>query len=223
MNAARLLKRHRPTLGLLGAAALALLGTSIQAQQIYRIVGPDGRVTFTDRAPDPSVTAKIISMGAGPSAGTANTVGLPFELHQVALKFPVVLYTANNCEVCNQARSLFTSRGIPFAEKTVHTQADIDAFLKLSGDSPMPYATIGTQKLKGYNEGEWNRFLSAAAYPEKSQLPAGYKYAAAAPLVEPPKDPPAPAASTPAGNLPPPSATTPLPSPAPNNPAGIRF
>ena len=171
---------------------------------------------FTDRAPDPSVSSQVISTGPGPSAGTSNTVGLPFELQQVARKYPVVLYTASNCEVCNQARGLLTSRGIPFAEKTVNTQADIEAFQRLSGESPLPYATIGTQKLKGYNEQEWTQFLSAAAYPEKSQLPAGYKYATAAPLVEPTKEP-APA------SVPPSAPPAPAPTPAGNNPANLRF
>jgi arsenate reductase-like glutaredoxin family protein len=200
----------------LWAIAFALCNSPAQAQQVYRIVGPDGRVMFTDRAPDPSVSAQMVSTGAGPSAGTSNTAGLPFELQQVSRKYPVVLYTAGNCEVCNQARSLLTSRGIPFAEKTVNTPADIEAFQRLSGENSMPFATIGSQKLKGYNELEWSQFLSAAAYPEKSQLPASYKYAAAAPLVEPPKD------LSPA-SAPPTNSSLPTPAPTVNNPANIRF
>ena len=57
-------------------------GTLAQAQQVHRIVAPDGKVTFSDRPPAAS--------GAG--AGTANaaspsntpSAGLPFELRQVA-------------------------------------------------------------------------------------------------------------------------------------------
>ncbi|MDB5882708.1 MAG: hypothetical protein JWP43_2586, partial [Ramlibacter sp.] len=39
-------------LGLMGVLAMAGLGCNdANAQQIYRLVGPDGRVTFSDKAP----------------------------------------------------------------------------------------------------------------------------------------------------------------------------
>jgi glutaredoxin len=210
--------RPMPHFLALSCALASLVSLAAQAQQIYRIVGENGRVTFTDQAPAPSSTAKVSTIGVNLTAGTANTGGLPFDLQQIALKYPVVLYTANNCAVCNTARSHLMSRGIPFAEKSVTTNEEIEAFLKLSGDSPMPYLTIGSQQLKGYSAGDWSQYLTAAAYPEKSQLPAGYKYASAAPLIEPKKVVP------PEERKAKEEATPPSPSaPSPSNPAGIKF
>jgi glutaredoxin len=164
--------------GLFLALAVAAMG-AVQAQQIYRIVGPDGRVMFTDRAPDPAIPAKVITLGGSLAAGTVNTVGLPFELQQLALKYPVVLYTANNCDPCAQARGLLTSRGVPFAEKTVTTQLDIEAYNKLSEESPLPFLTIGTQKLKGFDDGRWNQFsppnLPTQAYLLLNTWPRGHR------------------------------------------------
>ena len=44
-------------------ATLVALATAAQAQQVYRIVGPDGKVTFSDRAP--SGGAEAAQAGSG--------------------------------------------------------------------------------------------------------------------------------------------------------------
>ncbi|NDP64902.1 DUF4124 domain-containing protein [Polaromonas sp.] len=158
--------------------------TALQAQQVYRIVGPDGKVTFSDRLPSVQVNGtKVSEDNADTPGGTAVAAGLPFELRQVALKYPVVLYTGDNCAPCGAGRSLLTSRGVPFSEKTVRTAADAEALQRLSGEASLPFLTIGSQQLKGFSDAEWTQFLNAAGYPKSSILPASYRPAAAAPLV----------------------------------------
>jgi len=201
--------------------------TALQAQQVYRIVGPDGKLTFSDRLPSVPVNgAKVSEDSADTPGGAAVAAGLPFELRQVALKYPVVLYTGDNCAPCGAGRSLLTSRGVPFSEKTVRTAADTEALQRLSGEASLPFLTIGGQQLKGFSDAEWTQFLNAAGYPKSSVLPASYRPAAAAPLVT---VAPTPAAANPAENreantvwnLP---AARPVQPPAnSSNPAGIRF
>jgi glutaredoxin len=206
----------------LAALSLLLAGVSQSAwaQQIYRIVGSNGRVTFTDVPPPGATSNKNVSVvGNFLIPGTVNTGGLPFELQQIVLKFPVVLYTANNCAVCTQGRNHLVGRGIPFAEKTVTTPEEIEAFLKFSGDSPMPYLTIGKESIKGYIEADWSTYLTAAAYPQSSQLPSNYKYASAAPLIE--RKAPEPAVAEAPAALPP--LLNDAPAVTPDNPTGIKF
>ena len=64
-------------------ATLVALATAAQAQQVYRIVGPDGKVTFSDRAP--SGGAEAAQAGSGPRGGNANDA-LPYQLRQVAAR-----------------------------------------------------------------------------------------------------------------------------------------
>ena len=162
----------------------SLAAPLLQAQQVYRIVGSDGKVTFSDRPPPASVSGAMVSKGhAGASGGAAVAAGLPFELRQVALKYPVVLYTGENCAPCGAGRSVLTSRGVPFSEKTVSTAADSEALQRLSGEASLPFLTIGGQQLKGFSNAEWTQFLNAAGYPKSSALPASYRPASAAPLV----------------------------------------
>ena len=175
--------------GLLAAGTLAPL----HAQQVYRIVGPDGKVTFSDKPP---LDAKAGAQAATPAATAGGGTGaaLPFELRNVVNRYPVTLYTGPNCAPCNSGRSFLSGRGIPFSERTVNTNDDIEALQRLSGSTSLPFLTIGGQQMKGYSEVEWGQFLDAAGYPRTSQLPAGYRAAPAAPLVAVQAPRPAPAA-----------------------------
>ena len=234
-------------------ATLAALGLAVfcaQAQTVYRIVGPDGKVTFSDQPPPgaapapapapaagarpgarrpsaaevPSASAASSNARAQASGGGADTAGLPFDLRQSAQRFPVVLYTSKDCNPCQQGRALLAARGIPYSEKTVSTGADAEALKRLSGDNSLPYLTVGGSGLKGFSEPEWTKNLDAAGYPETSQLPRTYAQPAPTPLVPATVKPSETAAAA--------TADAPAPTPAPaappvsapmSNPAGIRF
>lgn len=208
--------------GALGALALAgLAAFDANAQQIYRIVGPEGRVTFSDQPPlqpggPPATVAKSVPLA---SAGT-ELASLPFELRQAAGRYPVSLYTGPDCGPCGVGRTMLMSRGIPFTERTVTSREDIEALRRLAGGTPaLPFLTIGGQQLKGYSETEWTQFLDAAGYPKTSQLPPAYVPAPALPLVAAQEARvPRPAPATPPAA----AAQAPAPTPA-ENPSGIRF
>ena len=171
----------------LATAALALLAAGsladATAQQIFKIVGPDGRITFSDKPPlDPAVkssTAPVVSMNSGGSS----VASLPFELRQAATRYPVAIYTSPGCQTCAQGRSLLSSRGIPFAERTVASKEDGEALMRLTGTQNVPVLTIGAQQLRGFSDTEWTQYLDAAGYPKSSLLPASYLPPPATPLV----------------------------------------
>ena len=208
-------------------AAGGLVSLQVHAQQVYRIVGPDGKLTFSDRPPPVSAgNSRISEANAQGGTNTPAPAGLPFELRQVALKYPVVLYTGDNCAPCGAGRSLLASRGVPFSEKTVTTAADTEALQRLSGEASLPFLTIGSQQLKGFSDAEWTQFLNAAGYPKSSVLLSGYRMPAPAPLVTG-----APLrASTPSGEGNEPKAAKKTPAARPvqapadsSNPTGIKF
>jgi glutaredoxin len=208
------------TIKLIAACALFLGATAVAiAQPVYRIVGPDGKVTFSDKPPaEPN--AKVTN-AAGASGGGVAGSSLPFELRQVAQKYPVTLYTGENCGPCQSARSMLITRGVPFAEKTVTTVEDSQALQRLSGETSLPFATIGGQQLKGFSDAEWTQFLNAAGYPATSTLPSSYRQSPATPLVTVAAAPATTAPAAPA--RPAAAAPAPQPTPAAANPSGIRF
>jgi glutaredoxin len=202
------------------AVAAAWLCTTMvtQAQTVYRIIGNDGKVTFSDKPPVNAEQGKIATTGTGAVAAASGTA-LPFELRQVASKYPVTLYSAPECGPCASGRALLSARGIPFSERSVTSNDDVAALQRLAGESSLPFLTIGGQRIKGYSDQEWTQTLDAAGYPKTSQLPAGYKPAPATPLVSLQKPVPVKAEPKPEATAEPVAPS----GPSPSNPAGISF
>ena len=211
--------------GLALALAMALTASAAMAQTVYRYVGPDGRVTFSDRPPaNAPVAVTDLSTGAPPKPGTDSSP-LPYELQQLTQKYPVTLYSAQRCGPCDAGRKLLAARGIPFTEKTVNTREDIEAFERINPDNSLPLVTIGGQKVLGFSAQEWAQYLDNAGYPKTSALPSRYAQPPAQPLAPLPPasatDAAAARANAPASA--PTAPPRPKPTVLPSNPAGIRF
>lgn len=222
------MQRARPFASAALLAALAALSTGwgdAGAQQVFRIVGPDGRVTFSDKPPlEPAGRTNTSQVAARAAAG-ANVAGLPYELRQVSARYPVTLYTAPSCNACDAGRALLTARGVPFAERTITSAADFDALKRLANTNAVPLLTIGAQQIKGFGEAEWRQYLDAAGYPATSQLPRGYVQSAPAPMVALEEVRPLATRNEAAAAQ---GAAEPAPAaaqaaPQADNPAGIRF
>src|SRR6187200_2988048 len=111
-------------------AALLLAATGVAAQ--FKVVGADGKVTYTDREPS-QPEGKVTALGAKVPVQAAEP-DLPFDLRQVVSKYPVTLYTTTGaCEPCVQARQYLKQRGVPFSERQATSNEDIEALEKLSG------------------------------------------------------------------------------------------
>lgn len=208
-------RHHLTGVFLLGLAFCA------QSQNIYRHIGPDGRITFSDRAPQTVQQASPANSRRVIAAESDAAYDLPNALRAPVARYPVTFYSFSGCVTCDEARRFLRHKGIPFQEKTVNTDADKAAFAKISPSGTMPVATIGNQQLTGFQQEDWDSYLKAAGYPQNSVLPSGYMAPAPTALVEPQ---PAPAAA------PTEAVVEPTPdleaTPARNtadNPAGIRF
>lgn len=167
-------------------ASLLLLCAASAHAQLYKWVGPDGKISYSD-TPPPASASKVETKPL--AAEVSNTADFPYELAQAAKNSPVTLYTTASCAPCDDGRKLLGKRGVPFAEKTVNSGDDISKFHKLAGaDARLPVLTIGRSLQRGFEAGAWNTALSAAGYPENSVLPKSYHNAppeALAPAAKP--------------------------------------
>lgn len=182
------------------AAALSLASLAMPAHAVYKIVGPDGKVTYSDTPPPANSQAKVQAVSVNGGGGAPNLSGLPAELRQAATKYPVTLYTTAGCRPCDSGRQFLQQRGIPFSERTIGTSAlETNALQSLTGSTTLPVLSIGQQQLKGVTPSEWTSYLDAAGYPAQSKLPANYRAPSPAPLVPPtPTASPADTATDPA-------------------------
>ena len=178
---------RRSVLGLLLAASTA----AALAQTPYKVVAPDGKVTYTDRpvAAQPGMQVQPLKRDAisgavsGAVSGGLSGPPLPADLRAVQARFPVKLYTTTDCASCDSGRRLLQQRGVPYSERLVTTEDDIAALQRLGAGRTLPVLTVGGQTLRGYGESDWLSTLDLAGYPKESRLPRGWQAPPAEPLV----------------------------------------
>lgn len=155
---------------ILGIFMLAAAGTLVAAQ-LYRWEDEKGNVEYRD-TPPPSSAKKVEQRTVG--GGTVDAPPLPFSVQQAAKNFPVTLWNSSCGAPCDQAREHLTRRGVPHTEKD--PQNDVEAFKKLTGGIEVPVIYVGSSRIKGYFESEWDSALDFAGYPRTA--PPGFKPAA---------------------------------------------
>ncbi|HEX4511061.1 MAG TPA: glutaredoxin family protein [Burkholderiaceae bacterium] len=208
MSPAKIIPAPRPATASRAMLALLLVCAAWPVLAQYKVVAPDGSVTYTDRPPAGTATGKSTSTAAAPAMAP-----LPTDLREPAARFPVTLYATQPCVPCDQARQWLKQRGVPFNEYSIDKPADVNTLKTRFGDSQLPVVTIGGQVLKGYSSADMQAYADAAGYPKENRLGA-YKWPSAMPLA-----PPAQAVTLPA----PPPVAPPPPSPPPPPRTGIQF
>ncbi|BBO21804.1 MAG: hypothetical protein HKUEN07_22210 [Rhodocyclaceae bacterium] len=144
--------------------AMLALSFSAGAQTLYKWVGKDGKVHYSDQPP-PKEIRKVEEPRL--RAGTIDTGGLPFETQQASKNFPVTLFTSADCKSeCDHARAFLHQRGVPFSESIVGTPEQAEAYKKrfASVGLLLPALTVGSQKQQGFEAGAWNDMLDNAGY-----------------------------------------------------------
>ena len=148
------------------AVAAALAATALPAAALYKVVNPDGSVTYTDRPPvDNTSRITTMSRSGRPAANAPPEAALPAGLREAAQRWPVTLYTAVECSACEGSRQWLAQRGIPYAEKRVLTEEDALALERIVGGRSVPSLSIGAQPLRGFSETDWVAYLDVAGYP----------------------------------------------------------
>ena len=169
------------------ALALSASASGAWAQAPYKLVSPDGKITYTDRpvTAQPGTQVQPLRRDAIPGMVPGAVTGppLPTDLRAVQVRFPVIVYTTTDCASCDSGRRLLQQRGVPYSERLVTTEDDIAALQRLSAGRTLPVLTVGGQTLRGYSERDWLSTLDLAGYPKESRLPRGWQAPSAEPLV----------------------------------------
>jgi glutaredoxin len=147
------------------AVWLAVASTPLDAAQLYQWKDAQGHTVYSDQAPPPSVRnaeqksfkGSIIESGESYAAQTARE------------KYPVTLY-ASACGIpCDQARQLLKTRGVPFSNKDPQASPEAEAELKkLTGQLRVPVLVVGSDRIDGFEAGQWQAALDRAGYPKSA-------------------------------------------------------
>jgi hypothetical protein len=188
---------------------LVLVTTSASAAQLYRWVDANGKVEWRDTPPPASAAAKKVEqrrMGDNVTAGD----DLPYSVQLAVKNHPVTLWATDCGVICTNARAHLNRRGIPYTDK--NPQSDFEAFKKISPDGSVPLLQVGSSRLKGYLDSEWDSTLDYAGYPRTALVTPRPKPAAPAPK-------PAADGAKPTDGAKPADGTPTAAAPVPANPA----
>lgn len=161
---------------------VVLCAVALPAAAQYKWTDADGRVGYGDSPPREARNIQRIDLRSD-DGGNELLRGLPYALRRVAEQHPVVLYTTAPCAPCDAGRELLRARGVPFVERTVNSNDDIDELQRIAGTNRLPVLAVGRQFERSFETGAWNALLDLAGYPRSSLLTRSWQPPAPRPLV----------------------------------------
>lgn len=139
------------------------------AARLYKWIDKDGNVSYHDSPPyKDGYRVEEKDLGGHTSAAASR---IP---QDVIEKSPVVLFSAPKCVSCDAARAYLKKRGIPFTEKNVEGNRQLqDELIKQSGGLAVPTIMVGSKVMKGYLESLLEGELNDAGYPKPGAEESG--------------------------------------------------
>jgi glutaredoxin len=147
-------------------AAFALASVAVQADTVYRSVGPDGKVTYSQRPPaDGKIEKTLVFQNLPSSPLPESTLRYRAELAKSMNKKltdagkpyrgPPVFFMAKWCGYCKQAKSYLVEKGIAYLEHDIDTAEGMRAFVEAGETRGVPVM---------YANGRWVQGFSRSAY-----------------------------------------------------------
>lgn len=141
------------------------------ADTVYKVVQPDGTVTYSDQPPTAGASTRLEfrNLPATPLSESALRFRAEIErslkARAAAPKDPQAgelrLFTASWCPHCKRAKAHLAARNLRFTEYDIDTPDGMAAFIQASGRAvPLLVSTSG--RVQGYSEGKYDQFLSAS-------------------------------------------------------------
>lgn len=151
-------------------AAVVLLSTA-HGQQLYKSVGPDGRVVYSDRQPTQGRLEKTIKYEEQPSSDlAAQSSSYVEQLRRLRASAPkaavaaegTILYSAKWCRYCDQAKAFLASRNIPYREVDIDTPQGLAALAGTGAGKGIPLLVRGATRLQGFSRASYESVFQTA-------------------------------------------------------------
>jgi len=142
---------------------LATLPVSLTAyaDNVYRSVAPDGRVTYSDQPPTTGKVQKVYSFENLPASPVPEAVQRHLQSLQKGMKQRLTkppqaasstqLYSASWCGYCRKAKAYLGQKGIAYQEIDIDTADGKEAFAWAGGGGGIPLLLRNGQRVQGFS------------------------------------------------------------------------
>jgi len=138
----------------------------LNAATLYKWTDEYGNVTYRDMPPPEGVEYQEKSINGGQA--TDSNGGEPAAA--AAESAPIVIYTTPTCSACDSVRAHLQKRGVPFEEKNVEGNGELQQELKAkAGELSVPTILVGSKVMRGYVQTLLDGELDAAGYPKAGE------------------------------------------------------
>lgn len=133
----------------------AIYSKAPMAQSLYKSIGPDGKVVYSDHPPTEGRIEKTMEFKNLPG----NTLP-PAQLEQLKQKKTSqkaaytdqpVIYTTSWCGYCKKAKSYMSTKGISYKEYDIETDSGMASYAQAGGSGGVPLLVFRGQSVRGFS------------------------------------------------------------------------
>lgn len=134
-----------------------------QAGTVYKSIGPDGKTVYSDQPPDSGKVEKTLNFANLPSTPLPESVARYRDELEKGMKARLseaqkprntsqpVLFVAQWCGYCRQAKSYLNEKKIAYMEHDIDTADGMRAMVESGGGKGIPVLLWNGQKISGFS------------------------------------------------------------------------
>ena len=143
------------------------------AETLYKVVGADGKITYTDQPPADRKSTTALRFADAPSTPLPESVlkyqaalqksmqGRLAEAKKIDVGGSATLFSAAWCGYCTQAKAYMRAKGIGYREVDIDTPDGGRAYFEAGGERGVPLLMADGRRIQGFSAGAYDNFFAS--------------------------------------------------------------